>query len=38
MSEKKNNAVLWTIQVDDAEDEMNDFLREAAILDGQVCL
>ncbi|KAK2534799.1 Lama4 [Columba guinea] len=35
MSEKKNNAVLWTIQVDDAEDEMNDFLREAAILDEQ---
>ncbi|OPJ73168.1 laminin subunit alpha-4 [Patagioenas fasciata monilis] len=32
MSEKKNHAVLWTIQVDDAEDEMNDFLREAAIL------
>lgn len=38
MSKKKNDAVLCTIQVDDAEDKMNDFLREAAILDEQVCL
>ncbi|XP_030303804.1 laminin subunit alpha-4 [Calypte anna] len=35
MSEKKNHAVLWTIQVDDASDEMNDLLREAATLDEQ---
>ncbi|XP_071597234.1 laminin subunit alpha-4 [Heliangelus exortis] len=35
MSEKKNHAVLWTIQVDDAADEMNDLLREAATLDEQ---
>ncbi|XP_051469051.1 laminin subunit alpha-4 isoform X2 [Apus apus] len=35
ISEKKNHAVLWTIQVDDAADEMNDLLREAATLDEQ---
>lgn len=38
MSKKKNHAVLWTIQVDDAADEMNDLLREAATLDEQVGL
>ncbi|XP_072711807.1 laminin subunit alpha-4 isoform X2 [Ciconia boyciana] len=35
MSKKKNHAELWTIQVDDAADEMNDLLREAATLDEQ---
>ncbi|KAM6433654.1 laminin subunit alpha-4 [Rhynochetos jubatus] len=35
MSKKKNHTVLWTIQVDDAADEMNDLLREAATLDEQ---
>ncbi|XP_074675396.1 laminin subunit alpha-4 isoform X1 [Strix aluco] len=35
MSKKKNHAVLWTIQADDAADEMNDLLREAATLDEQ---
>ncbi|KAM4787578.1 laminin subunit alpha-4 isoform 1-T1 [Cyanocitta cristata] len=35
MSKKKNHAVLWTMQVDDAADEMNDLLREAETLDEQ---
>ncbi|GAB0186482.1 laminin subunit alpha-4 [Grus japonensis] len=35
MSKKKNHAVLWTIEVDDTADEMNDLLREAATLDEQ---
>ncbi|KAF4804722.1 laminin subunit alpha 4 [Turdus rufiventris] len=35
MSKKKNHAVLWTIQVDDTADEMNDLLREAETLDEQ---
>ncbi|XP_075001795.1 laminin subunit alpha-4 isoform X2 [Calonectris borealis] len=35
MSKKKNHAVLWTIQVDDTADEMNDLMREAATLDEQ---
>ncbi|XP_010006695.1 PREDICTED: laminin subunit alpha-4 [Chaetura pelagica] len=35
MSKKKNHAALWTIQVDDAADEMNDLLRETATLDEQ---
>lgn len=38
MSKKKNHATLWTIQVDDAGDEMNDLVREAETLDEQVCL
>lgn len=38
MSKKKNHAMLWTIQVDDAADEMNDLRREAETLDEQVCL
>lgn len=38
MSKKKNHAMLWTIQVDDVADEMNDLLREAETLDEQVCL
>ncbi|XP_027487504.1 laminin subunit alpha-4 isoform X3 [Corapipo altera] len=35
MSKKKSHVVLWTIQVEDAADEMNDLLREAATLDEQ---
>ncbi|RMC13109.1 hypothetical protein DUI87_10640 [Hirundo rustica rustica] len=35
MSKKKNHAMLWTIQVDDVADEMNDLLREADTLDEQ---
>lgn len=38
MSQKKKHADRWIIQVDDAADEMNDFLREAATLYEQVCL
>ncbi|XP_027548756.1 laminin subunit alpha-4 isoform X3 [Neopelma chrysocephalum] len=35
MSKKKSHVVLWTIQVEDAADEINDLLREAATLDEQ---
>lgn len=35
MSEKKNHSVIWTVQVDDAADEMNDLLREAETLEDQ---
>ncbi|XP_015714210.1 laminin subunit alpha-4 [Coturnix japonica] len=35
MSKKKDHSTLWTIQVDDAEDDMNDLLREADNLDDQ---
>lgn len=37
MSKKKDHSTLWTIQVDDAVDDMNDLLREAENLDDQVC-
>lgn len=37
MSKKKDHSALWTIQVDDAVDDMNDLLREAENLDDQVC-
>uniref|UniRef100_A0A8V0YED5 Laminin subunit alpha-4 n=1 Tax=Gallus gallus TaxID=9031 RepID=A0A8V0YED5_CHICK len=35
MSKKKDHSTLWTIQVDDAVDDMNDLLREAENLDDQ---
>lgn len=38
MSKKKDHSTLWTIEVDDAVDDMNDLLREAENLDEQVCL
>lgn len=38
MSKKKDHSTLWTIEVDDAVDDMNDLLREAENLDDQVCL